>query len=246
MYFTGLKWDNETGRTLIGFRENQYSEKSNLERFDVGSDVTLEISDEVYCTGHHKRPEHKHVACGKRIKPGQRQCESCRIIDSSFFLPLSALSREQKSVFEQQPHFNYLNLFGPSTIKTGVVASVRRNTRVWEQGVHSSLFFASCNGVIAREIEEWVSQNFKEIKTLMQVNTKIGLLYSHPSEQISKSLLCKTLAKITEQIPDKYQEYLFNEPEFLYNINLYNLDNKSSVIYSLPGWMTSKLFPEKF
>ena len=233
MHFLGLKWDNKSGRVSIGFREEALSTEINLKPLNVGSDITLKIFDGSYCVGHYSHPDYKYVVCGRRLDPGQRQCGSCRFKDSGLFLPLSALKNDQKALLEQQPHHNYLNLFGSSTIKTGVAATIRQNTRVWEQGAHASLFFASCDGVVAREIEEWISRNFDEIKTLMQVGTKAGLLYTYSNKQTAEDLLRNTLAEIVKQIPDRYQECFLGEPKFLYNIGLYHLENKTSVIYSL-------------
>jgi len=244
MHFLGFKWDNTTAEVVFQFRDSFRSSSIQYRPIQIGSDISLVVQDEIYCIGYFNYSTYARVVCGSRITSG-RQCDTCRYVDSGTFLPLGALRPEQKDVLREKPHFNYLNLFGPDVVKVGVASAVRKKARVWEQGAHATLFFAQSDGVVAREIEEWVVKTFDHIKEKMMVPTKISLLYNYVETQKAEDTLRDTLSQIALQLPDEYRSYFIDSPEYMHNIDLYRIEDKESVVYSVKNVITTKLIVGK-
>src|SRR3989344_5843174 len=195
MHFLGFKWNNNNFSPFIQYTDVPNVGEVKFKDLKAGSVVNIEIEKKKFCTGYFSDPGYEKKLCEYKseLPPGSSfQCDSCRFHDSALYLPLGTLKDYQRKIIEKQEHLNYINLFGKDIYKTGVAAKVRKYTRIHEQGAHASLFFTECNGVVVREIEEFVSRNLS-IKQSVNVLAKIKSVYDYPSKEEASKKLHATL-----------------------------------------------------
>ncbi len=233
MHFLGFKWNNDNFSPSIQYTDAPNIGEVKFKDLKAGSVINIEIEKKKFCTGYFSDPGYEKKLCEYKSElppDSSSQCDSCRFHDSALFLPLGILKDYQRKIIEKQEHLNYINLFGKDIYKTGVAAKVRKYTRIHEQGSHASLFFTECNGVIAREIEEFISINLS-IKQSINVLAKIKSVYDYPSKEEASDKLHVMYSEIIKILPEKYKQYLLKEPEFVYNIDFYFLKDKENIIY---------------
>ncbi len=235
MHFLGFKWKNDSYLPYIQYRDVANNGEVKFQELKEKSYINIKISRDRFCTGYFSNPEYNKVSCKYNMNlEGTTgfQCPECQHSDSALFLPLNSLNDFQKSVVKSQNHLNYINLFGEDLIKVGVAAQVRKYTRIHEQGAHATLFITECDGIIAREIEELIS-NRLGLKQSINVTTKVNVIYNYLSKGEARKKLTDMYFRVMDLLKGNYSKYLLTEPEYIYNIDFYNLKNKENAIYYL-------------
>jgi hypothetical protein len=148
--------------------------------------------------------------------------------DSGQFMHIKSLNHQQITKLKEQPHFNYVNIFGHEVLKTGVSAASRKFTRILEQAATATIFFSQCDGYVSRQIEDYVSRELK-IKQAVNWETKLKTLKSHIEPDAAKLKLEEIFKNIVDVLPEDLQPYLLPTAEFHYNIEKYQLNLPSNV-----------------
>ncbi len=230
MHFLGIKWDNQQKNPWIIYKNNPNDIHEQYLPIIHGENLSITIGSVRYCIGSFTRPEYKRASCmtSNNITSDSSQCSYCRSKDATYFLPLDTLKYEQLNVLREQPHLNYINIFGNNIIKTGVAAKVRNITRLLEQGAIATVFFAETDGFTSRQIESHISK-ILNIRQAVSWDTKIRFIQEVPEKQKAYAELRKVYEQITSNISTMYEGFLIKEPEYLYNYDYYSLSLPKSL-----------------
>lgn len=228
MYFTGIKWSNDNKMPYLSYKKTLDS-AITYKIFDVSELITIVVNKDKYCMGHFSHPSYNIFPCpykNRLTDTSLKQCGNCRSVDSTYFMPLEILSFEQINILKNQPHLNYINIFGADIIKIGVAAKVRKFTRVLEQGSFATIFFTECDGFVARQLEEYISKSLK-IKQSVTWESKLKTLNHIPMQKILHASLMNVLDDITNIISNFHLKYLLPIPEFSLNYDKYHINTQN-------------------
>lgn len=226
MIFTGIKWNNVDKSPYFSYK-NHFDSPIIQKKMQTGVYISIEVGDIKYCTGYFSHPDYTLHSClnqGMLSDYSLTQCSLCRNKDATYFMPFDVLSFDQISILKQQPHLNYINIFGKDIIKTGVAAAVRKYTRVLEQGAFATIFFTSCDGFTARQIEQYVSKTLN-LKQSVTWESKVKGINEVPNKEDLYKRLSHIYKEIADIISNSHREYFFSDPEFCYNYDLYRIES---------------------
>lgn len=234
MHFLGIKWNNNQKIPYIKYKNNPNDIVENYLKLEKGKRLTIFIGEKRYCIGFYEPVNYLRTQCQNVAKIETEeypQCNICRMKDSTYYLPLSALNYQQIELLKTQPHLNYINIFGEDIIKIGVAAKVRKFTRILEQGAIATIFFTETDGYTSRIIEHLLSKKLK-IKQSVIWNTKIKNLKNIPEDEDSHKKLEKIYKQIKDIVPSEYQRSILPQPEYYFNFDYYGIripDNLLSI-----------------
>jgi len=179
MQFLGIKWENQLKNPWITYKNNPKDSHEQYLPITPGKKLTIIVGSERYCIGIFAHPEYKRSSCtNNSLVYDNSQCSYCKSKNATYFLPLNTLRYDQIDILKEQPHLNYINIFGSNLIKTGVAAKVRNITRLLEQGAIATIFFAETDGFISRQIESHISKTLNIKKLLLGIQRFDSSKYS--------------------------------------------------------------------
>lgn len=224
MQFLGIKWDNDTKKPFIKYKQSPNEGEERYYPLVFSDQLSITVLGSRHCIGSFEAPHYKIRNCQRNfdlLDDNQAQCPDCRRNDSTHFLPLDFLSYDQKDELKNVKYFNYINLFGEDIVKVGVAADSRKITRLLEQGAFASIIFASGDGYMVRRIEDILSRTLK-IRQAVNWNTKMKLINKHITSITAKQILAKHFDDIHVILSTHFQQIdLVNE--FNYFLEDYNL-----------------------
>lgn len=155
-HFLGLKWSDK--KPYMVFRTDRRIRDEHMIELNGGVELTIKIIDSKYCIGPGEVcPYNRSIQNGKN----ESKCFSCRQGEFTQIMPIKTLKDYQIEDLKNQPHFNYINIFGNELLKAGVASKKDKTKRVLEQGSIATLYFAQSDGFRARQIEDFVSEQLK-------------------------------------------------------------------------------------
>src|SRR3989344_7402120 len=230
MHFLGIKWDNQQKNPWIKYKNSLRDVEESYLPIINGNNLTITIGTRRYCIGSFTHPEYKKDSCktSDNVMLDSSQCSSCQSKDATYFLPINSLRYHQVKILKEQPHLNYINIFGNNIIKIGVAAKVRKITRLLEQGAVATIFFAESDGFTSRLIESHISKALN-IKQAVSWGTKLRFIQEIPEKEKAYAELRKVYEQVIVNISSTYENVLIKNPEFLYNYDYYFLSVPKSI-----------------
>ncbi len=205
-------------------------------KLESGKSIALNLSTERYCSGYHELGASQRVSCPfeRQIDEGkQSQCKDCYMKDASFAAKTGFGGSAKASELLSKRHAVYLSLFAEGIIKVGVSVRERREIRTKEQAAIASMFIAEADGTAARILERKI-HNQLGFTEWVRLASKLKSLGNLPDEAKCRALLEEADQKVRDEIDSD----LFVEPEFVYNLPSYLIDQS---VYTMPIRQITKL-----
>jgi hypothetical protein len=198
-------------------RLKSVEEKSELLK---NSELTITITGPKYCVGASGVcPYNKIIQNGRN----ENKCFSCRQGEMTQIMPVNRLNAYQIEDLKNQPHFNYINIFGNQLLKAGVASTINKTKRVLEQGSTATLYFAESDGYKARQIEDFVSMQLR-ITQHVAWPAKFKLLNEKVDREGVIEVLKSVYTQINQIIPEEFQKSILLEPEYSFNLDYYKFN----------------------
>jgi Protein of unknown function (DUF2797) len=219
LHFLGIKWLEET--PYLVYRPDRRDEKEERYELKSGTPLLIKIADDRYCVGDDGICPYDRKLLSLKAKGSK--CFVCGQSDYTQFMPIKGLREEQIETLKTQPHFNYINLFGPELLKVGVASKRNKRKRVLEQGAFATMYFSEGDGFTVRQIEDLVSIVLK-ITQHVAWSAKYKFFNDRIDESKAKVVLQKTYTEITQIIPERFANNLAANPEIVINHAKYRLN----------------------
>jgi hypothetical protein len=219
IHFLGIKWRDE--KPVFIYRPDRRVDEESSFELKSGEPVTITISGERYCIGDNGPCPYDRILTSKN-KRGNK-CFVCGQKDFVQYMPLKALNAEQHEILKGQPHFNYINLFGPEILKVGVASQKNKRKRVLEQGAFATMYFTEGDGFTVRQIEDMVSIMLKFTQHVAWT-AKYKVINLRPTDEAVKGKLENVYTEIAEIMPERFQENLLKMPEIVINSDKYHIN----------------------
>ncbi|MBD3280332.1 DUF2797 domain-containing protein [Candidatus Dojkabacteria bacterium] len=231
MYLIDVIWDNQSKIPSLLYRESEDLQEDKEFPLEYDSPITFRLKDKKYCIGYIDYDKEKRVGCPNNasiLDAKYNQCYSCRAKEVSHIIDINALSIKEQEGLKKYPYLNYINLFPADIVKTGVASVWREHIRILEQGAIMSMYFASSDGLIARQIENFVSSNL-DIRQAVRWDTKLADLVPSFDSNQQETQLMDMYEKLTGILPDDLKQYILKKPKIYNNVAYYKLDYLNSV-----------------
>ncbi len=236
--FLGIKWSDNIPKLMLYDRAKDFIEKNVIE---IGSNISIERTDEKRCVGYYDVENRKHVACRaytNMTDKGFSQCFECRNLSkftTCVWCNGSVCKNNHESAlkFCQNQHYVYSAYFASDKLKVGTAVYSRRYERLLEQGALYSIFIAKTpTGKLARQIESEVAK--LDVTTKVNISYKINNLIIEKNQNEISNMLLEKYDEVKSSLKSELKEYLIlpehnNFLEILYNVKSCLVDSSNQL-----------------
>lgn len=223
-HLIGIDWINK--EPYLIYRPNRlelHEEQVNLNNLES---IDLILNGPRYCIGYYDASTSEHVLCPLQREvtyKKESQCYFCRSKSSTFTFAIKSLSEGQRELLLQRDSINYFSLFGKDIIKVGVASTGRKYSRILEQGAFAALIFSEGNAMQTRELESFISIEYKVIQSL-NWKKKLSLLHQTLEPQRAERKLKEFLRQIKKQSENsEYLSLIIHSAEFFNAMPYYKI-----------------------